>query len=387
MLQRFETTSLWQRTLAAQTGDGNGEAREILRRGYLDMRSSVAVLVSQIKIDCPELTVHDITHLDALWETADTIIGPAYEVNPAEAFVFGAAVLLHDAATTLAAYQNGVSDLNQLSEWRDAVAEWAGAYIEDHPEDILLNQASPSVRGNVIFDVLRRLHASQAENLLNLKFNRPNQKETIELLQNTELKSAFGYSIGRIAHSHHWDIRDIPTYLETKVGTATIMPTEWSVNEVKVACMLRCADAAHLDARRAPTFLYALTKPKESSDLHWNFQNKLNQIARSGNKIVFTSGSAFSSKDANAWWLAYENAQMVDREIRNSNATLEEAGEQSFLVTGVLAVESPAMFAKKVRVAGWEPVDAQVRVSDPVHLARTIGGENLNGKRQIGTFA
>ncbi|MBA2593659.1 MAG: hypothetical protein M3495_02490 [Pseudomonadota bacterium] len=52
----------------------------------------------------PGLTVHDITHLDALWRVADQIAGPDYPINPAEAFVLGGAFLLHDAAHVMAGH-------------------------------------------------------------------------------------------------------------------------------------------------------------------------------------------------------------------------------------------------------------------------------------------
>jgi len=376
--ERFEKTGLWNRTLGLRRKDEDHESREILRRAYLDMRKGAKFLTEQIQNDCPELTVHNVTHLDALWETADTLLGPDFPVNPSEAFVFGAAVLLHDAAMSLASYAGGVAEVATTSEWSDAVAELADSYARAHPDDVELRGAPAAIRGRVIFTVLRQLHAKRAEGLLDLKLARPGKDEALGLLSNIELKDAFGHSIGKVAHSHHWDIRDIPDNLVTKVGAAIELPPNWTVNEIKVACMLRCADAAHLDARRAPTFLYALLRPSGISEVHWNFQNKLNQMALDGTKVVF-SGSPFGQSEADAWWLAYENAVMVDREIRNSNALLEDIGCPPFHVSGVAGIESPTMFSKKVRVVGWEPVEAEVRVSDPVHLAKTIGGENLYG--------
>jgi hypothetical protein len=34
------------------------------------MRTRVEHLVSRIQVDMPHMTVHDVTHLDALWEIA-----------------------------------------------------------------------------------------------------------------------------------------------------------------------------------------------------------------------------------------------------------------------------------------------------------------------------
>jgi len=51
------------------------------------------MLAGDIHRDLPDLTVHDITHLDALWEMADLVAGPDYPLNPLEAFALGAVFL------------------------------------------------------------------------------------------------------------------------------------------------------------------------------------------------------------------------------------------------------------------------------------------------------
>ena len=88
-------------------------------RGWM-MR--VASLVARIAADMPGYTVHDVTHLDALWETTDLLCSEKMSLTPPEAFVFGMAVLLHDAGMTLAAYPGGLSELKATIEWSDAVA-------------------------------------------------------------------------------------------------------------------------------------------------------------------------------------------------------------------------------------------------------------------------
>jgi hypothetical protein len=88
-LVSFESTSLWKQALAARSGDEHEKFRERLRVAYHTMRENVSPLVSAAHIDCPGLTVHDVTHLDALWETASLIGGDNFALNPAEAFVLG----------------------------------------------------------------------------------------------------------------------------------------------------------------------------------------------------------------------------------------------------------------------------------------------------------
>lgn len=378
-----QRTELWKGTLATQVGDADASSRDKLRSALSDMHAKVSVLSRQIHHDILGLTVHDESHLDALWETAEIIAGPRFQLTPAEAFVFGAAVLLHDTALAVAAYEGGIREISQTIEWRDIVAgeiKAGGLLLE--PDQ--LKREKPDTYNSVLFRVLRLLHARQAEKLLGISFSRPGEKESILLLQDLELRGSFGNSIGRIAHSHHWDIDDVISKLQRTMGGAPGMPPSWTVNEVKVACLLRCADAAHIDARRAPTLLYAISQPVGTSKLHWQFQNKLNQVARSGDKIVYSAGQPFGVSEAASWWLAHDTLKMIDHEIKSSNAVLSEIGEIEFECRSVSGIESPKLLARHLLIDGWTPVAAEVRVSDPVHLARTLGGRNLYGH---GAFA
>jgi len=99
----LDSFPLWSRTLGASSGPDQG-ARESLRTHFQSFRSRVSQLVSTLGSELPGLTVHDITHLDALWRVAGEIAGEEYPINPAEAFVLGGTFLLHDAAHVLAAY-------------------------------------------------------------------------------------------------------------------------------------------------------------------------------------------------------------------------------------------------------------------------------------------
>ncbi|MGH8625687.1 MAG: hypothetical protein ACREYC_10595, partial [Gammaproteobacteria bacterium] len=78
----LESMALWQRTLAPQ-GDLLDARREVLREALRGFRERVAQLVQTLGAELPGLTVHDITHLDALWRVADQIAGPDYSINPA----------------------------------------------------------------------------------------------------------------------------------------------------------------------------------------------------------------------------------------------------------------------------------------------------------------
>jgi hypothetical protein len=78
-------------------------------------------------------------------------------------------------------------------------------------------------------------------------------------------------------------------------------PTHWTIDLPKVALLLRTADAANIDERRASGFLFALREPilPDFSRLHWRFQKKVSlAVARNG-ELVFGSNSPFSVEEAN----------------------------------------------------------------------------------------
>jgi hypothetical protein len=155
----FEKTSLWRASFGNPEYQSEAESLNALRGSRLDMRQRVAHLVSLITRDIPGLTVHDISHLDALWETASLIAGEDYPLNPAEAFVFGGAVLLHDAAMSLAAYPGGLEEVRRTAEWRDAVASRLLTAIGDSIDPKQLTAPPSEISKAALADVLRETHA------------------------------------------------------------------------------------------------------------------------------------------------------------------------------------------------------------------------------------
>jgi hypothetical protein len=348
------------------------------------MRENVATLITTIPADCKDLTVHDVTHLDALWEMASIIAGPKYELNPAEAFVLGGAILLHDAGLSVAAFPSGLDELKRTQEWQDLAAAMLRQQNLE-PTSEAIQSPPPELLGQIKFALLRALHAQQAERMSSVAWSLPNG-EQIYLLDDPELRQAFGAAIGRVAHSHHWDIERVAGTLLDNVGAGTVLPSEWSVSERKVACLLRCADAAHMDRRRAPTILYAATRPGGLSEIHWAAQNKINKPVVDSSTLIYSAGQPFKSSEAESWWLAYDLVRSADKEIRVSNALLEELKFAPLQVQRVFGAESPRALSNYIRPDGWRPVDAEIRVSDPVHLAQTLGGRHLYGRNVLVPF-
>lgn len=104
MSEYYQATGLWKNSLGSRS-TGHSDHMDTLRSAYQDFRRKAFVLTDQIAKALPALTIHDGTHLDALWETADLIAGPSYPINPLEGFVLGGAILLHDAALCFEAYE------------------------------------------------------------------------------------------------------------------------------------------------------------------------------------------------------------------------------------------------------------------------------------------
>ena len=152
----YEKSPLWV-TAFGHRDDGLDDKRDRLVVAYRAFRERVAKLLQLIATELPALTVHDITHVDALWHVASEIAGPAYPLNPAEGVVLGGAFLLHDAAHCRAAFAGGLDEIRALPEWRDAAAQ-----RESDPGNLLVGSDDFQA---VLFDVLRVLHPQRARSL------------------------------------------------------------------------------------------------------------------------------------------------------------------------------------------------------------------------------
>ena len=322
----FRQTWLWRQAFQTPRSDSTPEEQDYFRTQYLSIRERAGQLVSRISADMPGLTVHDISHLDALWDTASSVAEGAVNVNPAEAFVLGASILLHDAAMSLAAYPGGLSDLKKTLAWRDAVARLALASEETGKERFDVANAPDAVVQRVLPNVLRQLHAERAEELAEQAWKSPDGS-SVHLVEDTDLRTFYGPTIGQIAHSHWWSVQRLEQEFSEDLG-ALANRTRNRVDRLMLACLLRVADAIHLDSRRAPRFLRAITNPSGISALHWAFQERLARPHIELDAVVFTTGQPFGRKDAEAWWLAYDTLNAVDRELHDVDLLLQGRGRE-----------------------------------------------------------
>jgi len=351
------------------------EAQARLRERLKDMRGRVSHLVGQIAKDIPELTVHDITHLDALWETASLVAGPEYPLNPAEGFVLGAAFLLHDSAMCIAAYPGGLKQIKELPQWNDAIAYHLRATNQLTSADSIQNPP-PELTRAALADVLREVHAQRASDLPHAEWPTPDGRREM-LIQDSTLLATYGEIIGAIAASHWWPINDL-VKLPPRVNAGEGIPGEWHINPRKIACLLRVADAAHIDHRRAPRFLQALVQPTGVSAVHWDFQRRLGKPSVERNSLLYT-GNPFDIENADAWWLCYDMLGMIDDELRGVRGFMDTHDIEPLLISGVKGAKSPEAVAVHIPTRRWRPVNTELRVSDVPALVKLLGGERLYG--------
>jgi hypothetical protein len=350
MNSQIEKTRLWAISLGSKDADQEVERKKERLRSVLQrFHEHVSDLTSKIAATFPQLTIHDVTHLDALWETADLIAGGGYPLNPMEAFVLGGAILLHDAAHCSEAYQGGQDAVRSTTAWRDALASELAA----HPDD-----TREKLEQYCDFTAIRLLHARQAKKLGEHEWKSENGGSSFFLIEDGDLRSRYGALIGQIAASHNWSIDDVKSRLRAQVNAPGGWPSEWRVDPIKIACLLRCADAAHLDDRRAPDFLLALIRRSGVSLDHWKAQNWLarvdvDQSDPSQSSLLFTSTHAFKPSDASAWWVACDAVAMLDAEIRASNSLLlsrvqRDSCSPAFKMQRVTGANSPTELRKSV---------------------------------------
>jgi len=231
MSATVENVPLWANSLRVRPNDPQAAERDRLRVTLLAFRTKIAFLASQIQKAFPNLTVHDITHLDALWETADLIAGSNYPLNPMEAFVFGGAVLLHDAALCFEAYDGGVDGVRNTIQWRDAFA----AEKEKHP-----NVAEVELIAASDFAAIRLLHAKQAATLVDKAWIDSGIDQPIFLLDDFDLRKRYGPIIGTIASSHHWTIEEVASKLPNQINASGDWPGDWRIPPTRRKRLIKC---------------------------------------------------------------------------------------------------------------------------------------------------
>lgn len=385
MMERYELTAIWKKTLAEQGEiDTYKKERTLLRKEFESMRDKAKILAGEISKDLPNFTVHDINHIDALWETTDLVIGDNFDINPAEAFVLGSTFLIHDLGMGLASYPDGIKKIKKELVWRDTVA---ALIKEKKPNHILSDKdylkPDRDIEKQATENVLRLLHAKNAEKLAYISW-KGSASEEIHLIADIDLRATYGSIIGAIAYSHWWSVEELEDKLPNQIlGAPSIFPSCWSIDPIKLACILRIADAIQIDDRRAPIFLRILRKLSPEAEKHWKFQQKLFQPVVINDRLCISSKSPFSITEFDSWWTCFDTLSMIDKELRDVDSLLIGTNRQRLKVIGVTAIEDAARLSKLITVNGWKPVDAKIKVENVARLVSNLGGQQLYGNNSI----
>lgn len=366
---KYTDTTLWKASLGNDE-DVNNDLRKSLRESFERARENTIFILAKIRADFPALTVHDITHVDSLWQVGSVIAGENFDLNPLEGFVLGCAFLIHDAVLSYDA-AGGQDKLRNTVEWKD--------FYEDYKKKENLTQEEQLYETD--FRTIRFIHAQCAEELYTKKFTR-SDGSSFYIIENESLRNHFGPLICKIAASHHWSIDRVES-LETQQSAPADYPLEWRINPIKLACIIRCADAGHIDAGRAPDYLLKLLTINGVSRNHWIAQNRLSQIDYDINdheKVIISSNIDFKVSDFAAWNVAHDAVQVLDHEIKASNHILKENNISEFQVKSVSGIESRQSLSRYIKTDGWIPCDANIHISNVEGLIKNLGGEKLYGK-------
>jgi hypothetical protein len=370
--EEFKRTNLWRSTIGSMESDEFESCRSRLRNEFLKCRDRAKHVVAKTSSVLPGLTVHDISHIDSLWRVADLIVGPNYPLNPVEGFVMGLSFIFHDSAMCWEVYENGCEGVRSTIEWQDAYANECDAHGSGDDDER---------KSAADFAALRALHALQAGVVVDRCWTIPDIGDRVYLIDDSELRIDVGPIVGQIAASHHKDIECLSEELGGQQNAPRGFPAQWSIDPVKIACILRCADAAHINQSRAPLFLYALIKRNGISGEHWKFQNRMSGPSidcgdLTERTIVYTSSRPFKESDAAAWWVAYDAVQIVAQEVDESNKLLRcrnRLDSPEFSIKKVKGVDSIDEMVECLRVDGWMPCNAKPHISNVELLVGALG--------------
>lgn len=365
----YKKTKLWEKTLGQKKHKYKSEIEQ-LRVSFESVHEEASYLAGTIKVKFFEYTDHTVEHADALWNMADIILEESdIKLNPAEAYVLGCSFLLHDLGMSCAIYNNE-DELRNTTQWRDIAASLKRKGLK---EDDILKRAD--------LEALRLLHPENAIKLPTLLFDKNGQKEYI--IKESKFRAGFGEIIGNLAYSHGLSVRKLEKlFPEPSVGSIPSLPREWEVNPIKLACILRIADAIHISSDRTPPILMASTEFGEVSKLHWGFQAKMKPPCCDKGQLAFPSNT-FNKDNREEWWTCFDTLKMIDRELREVNALLGRRNLPPLAVANVKNIEDPKYLADIVKVDGWTPVEANMKVSNVSGLVKSLGGSALYGNNAI----
>jgi hypothetical protein len=372
----YESTRLWSE---AFTGNHDAVAQRLAlaHRTAWERACEISKMISS---DAPGITLHDERHFSALWHAADALCPDTIKLTPLELFIFGIAVLIHDAAHTTLAYEGGMTELKQTPQWSDNAAIIKEKQSTNNT--VALEPADLDKR--IFFETVRSIHAKQAKYFLNKPFNHPAFNTSYFLIDDQTIRSHMSDLIGSIAASHHWNITKLSEIPETS-NAGHPFNSFGLIRPLLIAAIMRTADAIQIDGSRAPDFDFALMQPKDISLDHWKAQNRLATGADVTDieALTINSTAPFGPQDARAWWIAYELARVADTELRQTDALLTNRSQPRLKLRRVKDATDPTSFSRHVKAEGWTPIDASLKIADTGTIIDLFGGSKLYGKSSL----
>lgn len=362
----IQSTELWKSAFG-QNERTPGELRFLkrLEQSFVLFRDHALQFARHLTQDLRQLTVHDETHTDALWEIFDVLFPTEMIANPLEAYVLGGAFLVHDLGHALCLYPGGVDQLRSSDAWKHAQRIKA------------VGGGSPQT---IIEHAIRLNHAAHAKTLVEEPFS-----DGKYLIDDYELRSFLGRTIGQVAFSHWWDHKELnesPELVEVGAIPIADCPSSWTVHPRKLGYVLRVCDACHLDGRRAPIFIESLRKPTGVASHHWGAQRMLAKPYAQNGQICFTSMTPFHTNAIDAWWTAYDLIQAAAIELSEAEHYFSSHAVRP-RVNRAAGSSSPRALARFVRVEGWEPIDARPKITAVTNVISHLGGEELYGNNLL----
>ncbi|OWV20231.1 hypothetical protein B7990_03400 [Fibrobacter sp. UWB4] len=369
----YKTSKLWNETLGL-TNDANQDKINILQASFIQTRERIAEFLGKIPSLFPGYTVHNISHSDALWQMTDIILTDSeIKINPVEAYVLGCSFLFHDLGMSPAIY-NDYSSLRETDLWKDTYAYFIR---ETHAQDEAQRKADE--------ETIRKQHTLNAKELPLFRFEAEKgfKKEYAYLIENPDLRESFGSTIGEIAASHGLAMDEIEKETLNEEISPSGFPSQWKLSPLKLACILRIADAIHITADRTPYILWFTQKLNNQSRLHWNFHSKLHNPSVQKGQLVYISNSAFSKSERDSWWLCHDTLKMINQELRDVDLLFSRLNIEPLGAYCVKDIDSPKALSTHIKVDGWTPVDIQMKVTNVSSLVQSLGGVALYGDNQL----
>lgn len=356
----FKKTRLWTKL----------ETDKELSQAILDIRGNCRLLADNIRVLIPGFTDHSVNHMDALWTVCDAIFTEA-EINKftlAEAFILGSSFYFHDIGMAFGATIEGIENLKKSERYNSIISKLKNV-------DGLTSEKSECIALQLS---ARELHAKNAFKLCSEKI--PGLDKYI--IEKEAIRNSWSNYIGDVSSSHHWTLNE----LEAKLGTRGIMPApnNDNIDLSFVACALRIIDYAHINHERA-NYLERIFRNNidNGSIIHWKAQENIDGPSRFENRLKYASNKPI--EDVEAWWLFYDMASGLDKEIIEVGEYLEGKpwSKERFSLEGVQHVKTPKSFSTSVRTLNFEPIDIRFKPDSIERLVEILGGKTLYGNDQF----